>query len=111
MAEQFPKLGWGFSKSGKLLKAWPKDGEGEPVPGAFLTHCSSVDMEDEMLVNMLEAYGIPCIRRFPKDGSLGNVVLGMSGFGTDLYVPEEMLEDALALISEENCDDDDDDEQ
>ena len=108
MAEQFPKLGWGFSKGGKLLDTWPKDETGEPVPGAFLKHCGSVDMEDEMLVNMLEAYGIPCIRRFPKDGALGNVVLGMSGFGADLYVPEEMLEEAMALISEENCDDNDD---
>lgn len=103
----FPKMGWGFSKSGELIKTWPKDENGEPLPGALLKRCSSVDMEDEMTVNLLEAYGIPCICRYPGNGSLGRVVLGMSGEGAELYVPEAMLEDALALISEENAYDDD----
>lgn len=110
MSEQFPKLGWGFSKAGKLLKDWPKDENGEALPGAFLTHCSCVDLQDEMLVNMLEAYGIPCLRRYPQNGSLGRVVLGMSGTGVDIFVPAEMLEDAKALISED-CEVDDDDQQ
>ena len=57
--------------------------------------------EDEMLANLLEAYGIPCLRQFPKDGSFGRVVLGMSGNGADIYVPETMLEDAKNLISED----------
>lgn len=108
MAESFPKLGWGFSKTGKLLKNWPTDEAGEPLPGAFLKHCSSLDMEDEMTVNLLEAYGIPCVRRYPENGSFGRIVLGMSGTGADLFVPESMLEDAQALIAEETNDDDND---
>lgn len=110
MTESYPKIGWGFSKPGELLKTWPKDANGEPVPGAFLLHCSCPNLEDEMIVNLLEAYGIPCIRRFPRNGDLGRVVLGMSGTGVDLYVPEHMLEDAKALLSED-CVYDDDDEQ
>ena len=56
-------------------------------------------MNDELKINMLEAYGIPCLRLYPGDGSFGRVVLGMSGLGTDIYVPESMLEDAQALCS------------
>ena len=40
------------------------------------------------------------------------MVLGISGYGADLFVPESMLEDALALISQEGeIEDDDNDEQ
>ena len=112
MAEKFPKLGWGFSKRGKLYKSWPKDEKGEPAPAALLTHCGCADMEDVMILNLLEAYGIPCIRRASQDGGLGDVVLGISGYGADLFVPESMLEDALALISQEGeIEYDDNDEQ
>lgn len=102
MGDGFPKLGWGFTEYGKQLKNWPKESGGEPVAPAFLTHCGSLDMEDEMLTNLLEAYGIPCLRRFPENGSFGRVVLGMSGNGADIYVPETMLEDAKNLISEDS---------
>ncbi len=101
VADDFPKLGWGFTEYGKQLKSWPKGPDGEPEKPAFLTHCGSVDMEDEMLANLLEAYGIPCLRRYPENGSFGRVVLGMSGNGADVYVPESMLEDAKNLISED----------
>ena len=110
MSEQFPKLGWGFSRIGKLAESWPKDPQGEPLPGAFLKHCSCLDMEDEIICNFLESFGIPCLRRYPNDGALGQVVLGMSGNGVDLYVPADKLEDAIALISEENQYDDDDEQ-
>ena len=36
------------------------------------------------------------------DGGFGRVVLGMSGQGTDIYVPESLLEDAIELCKEEN---------
>ena len=56
-------------------------------------------MQDELLVNMLEAYGIPAIKNYPGDGEFGKVILGMSGLGTDLFVPESMYEDAVNLIN------------
>ena len=92
------KLTWGRDTPGDLQKRWPHTPEGEPVTPAFLTKCSQVDMADRLLVNMLEAYGIPCLMRYPHSGEFGKVVLGMSGFGTEIYVPETLLEDAAALM-------------
>lgn len=91
-------IAWGRDSRRDLLDRWPKTAEGEPVTPAFLTKCSQVDMEDRMLVGMLEAYDIPCLTRYPHSGEFGKVVLGMSGFGTEIYVPETMLEDAIALM-------------
>lgn len=95
------KLLWGWSPVGKLADMWPRDDAGEFAAPAFLTHCMSIDMQDEMLINMLAAYGIPAVKQYPNDGSFGRVILGMSGGGTDIYVPHTLLEDALALISED----------
>ena len=75
-------LSWGRDSHRDLLERWPTTPEGEPVTPAFLTKCGQVDLEDRLLVNMLEAYGIPCLTRYPHSGEFGKVVLGMSGFGT-----------------------------
>ncbi|NLH00856.1 MAG: hypothetical protein GX488_02945 [Clostridiales bacterium] len=88
---------WGGSLPGKLYKNWPKV-DGTPEEPVFLKHCTSADMEDEMLINMLAAYGIPAVKQYPLNGSFGKVVLGMSGEGTDIFVPASMLEDAIYLI-------------
>ena len=82
-----------------LLERWPKNAAGDTEKPVFLCNCRSQDMNDELKINMLEAYGIPCLRVYPGDGSFGRVVLGMSGFGTDIYVPESKLEDAKALCN------------
>lgn len=91
------KLEWGRKLTGELYERWPKDENGEPTEPVFLTHCMSLDMSDEMLVNLLEAYGIPCIRLYPNDGDFGRLMLGMSGPGVDVYVPRNMYEDAINL--------------
>lgn len=88
---------WGRRLTGDLLRKWPKDDNGEPVEPVFLTHCMSLDMRDEMIVNLLEAYGIPCIRQYPNDGDFGRLIIGMSGPGVDIYVPKNMYEDAVNL--------------
>lgn len=93
------KLEFGWSSlPGELLKRWPSKENGEPVEPAYLVHCRSNDMEDIMVVTMLEAYGIPALRVYPGDGSFGAVVLGMSGTGADIYVPETLADDARALM-------------
>lgn len=99
MAEKM-ELGWG-ALPGELLKSWPKGENEQPVPAQFLTHCKSTDMEDTLTVNMLSAYGIPALRTYPGDGSFGRVVLGMSGTGSDIYVPETLYDDAKALMEAE----------
>ena len=96
---------FGFGKlPGDLYARWPKQDDGEPVPPKFLTHCLSTDMADAMLVNMLEAYGIPALRLYPGDGALGKLILGMSGTGSSIFVPENLYGDAKQLM-EENDDD------
>ena len=45
MAQEL-KAEWGRSLPGDLLKRWPRDADGEPVPPAMLTKCTGVDMDD-----------------------------------------------------------------
>ena len=40
-----------------------------------------------------------CLER--GNGHLGRLVLGISGYGVDIYVPKSMLEDAKKLIEED----------
>lgn len=96
------KVTWGRDLPGDLVHRWPSTPEKEPVKPAFLTKCTQFDMADRLLVNMLEAYGIPCVTRYPHNGEFGKVMLGMSGFGTEIYVPETLLEDAVALMKGED---------
>ena len=95
--EDNPKIEWGRRITGDLYKRWPRDEKGELIEPVFLTHCMNLDMSDEMTVNLLEAYGIPCLRQYPNDGDFGRLVLGVSGTGVDIYVPMTMYEDAVSL--------------
>lgn len=107
LERQIPTLSWGWSIPGALLKKWPYYENGEPVKPRFLKHCSSVDMEDQLFVSMLEAYGIPSISQYPQNGQLGKIYLGISGSGTDIFVPETMYALAIEIISGEVNDADD----
>ena len=99
---KMPKLVWGRDRlPGELTEIWPKDEKGQPVKAVFLAHRSFVGMEDVMTVSLLEAYGIPVMRRYPHDGDFARLMLGVSGNGTDIYVPENMKEEALLLIEGE----------
>lgn len=91
---------------GELYERWPKKEDGSPEEPVFLCNCIGLDMKDVILVNMLEAYSIPCLRLYPGDGGFGKVVLGMSGQGTDIYVPESLYEDAVTLCREDSNDED-----
>ena len=92
---------WGRHEYGKTYDAWPKTESGEPVEPAFLTHCSPLDMEAQMVQSMLESFGIPSIRRLPGDGAFGQLILGMSGNGIEIYVPCTMLNEAQELLKGE----------
>ena len=92
---------WGRGEYSQLLKRWPKDENGQPEAPIFLRSEKNLDMSDELLVNMLEAYQIPCLRIYPGDGSFGRVVLGTSGWGVDIYVPESLYQDAKELTEGE----------
>ena len=91
------KTEWGRAMGDKLCDRWPRNAQGEPETPALLCNCKSLDLGDELRINMLEAYGIPCLKIYPGDGSFGKLILGMSGQGVDIYVPQSLLEDARAL--------------
>lgn len=93
---------WGRAIQGELLARWPKDENGQIERPVLLCNCKNLDMCDALRINMLEAYGIPCLKLYPGDGGFGRVVLGMSGQGTDIYVPESLYNDAIELCKEEN---------
>ena len=95
------ELSWGRSLPSDLRERWPKDASGAPEKAVLLCNCRSQDLNDELMINMLESYGIPCLRDYPGDGSFGKVVLGMSGLGTDIYGPESRLEEARKLCTAE----------
>lgn len=95
------RLTWGRSLPGELTERWPKDEKGEFEAPALLASCTQLDMRDTMLMGMLEAYGIPCFKRYPHYGGFGKTMLGMSAEGVDVMVPESLLEDARALMEGE----------
>ena len=88
-------------KPGELYKKWPKDDKGEPIPPKFLVHLASLDLADVMLVSMLESFGIPAMITHPGDGDFGNLILGMSGTGSYIFVPETMYDQAKELMEAE----------
>ncbi len=96
------KIKWGEYMDGALLDQWPRTEEDLPENPAFLCTRSSVDLSDKLLVNMLQAYGIPSLCMERGNGNLGRVYLGISGYGVDIYVPQSLLNDARQLCEEEN---------
>ncbi|MBR3559985.1 MAG: hypothetical protein IKN81_00385 [Oscillospiraceae bacterium] len=93
-----PKLSWGRTPH-DLADRWPKNDAGEPETPVFLTSAVEADAQAELIMQLLRAYDIPVIKRYDKDGTLGKVVLGMSGYGVSLYVPQSLLEDAQNLLT------------
>ena len=92
---------WSRDLPGELWERWPRDEHGEPEAPAFLTHCSCIDLEDQLLINRLASYGIPAVKQYPTNGGFDKVLFGMSSDGTDVYVPASLLADAKVLITEE----------
>ena len=92
-----PKLTWGMTGSG-VPADWPQSPSGEPVAPVLLQHMSGKVNEADILVEMLRSYGIPVLRAYGNFGTLGKIIMGYSGEGLDLYVPESMLEDAKNLL-------------
>ena len=53
---------------------------------------------------LLDSCGIPYVKRFPHYGGFGNLMLGMSAEGVDIFVPETMLEEAKNILEGESED-------
>ena len=95
---KIPPTEWGKHLTGDLLARWPKDDKGEPEPPVYLCHCAARAMDEMLTVTRMEAYGIPCLRQYPSNGAFGKVVLGVSGTGTDIFVPASLWADACELL-------------
>ena len=84
-------FGYTFRKSTPL--PWPKMPTGELVLPALLKTTFYDDMDVEITINMLTAYGFPTDKKWRR-----------KTHEVDIYVPETMLEDALTLLSAEVTD-------
>lgn len=56
-------------------------------------------LEAGMMEAMLQEAGIPVLRKYPESGQLLHMVMGTSLYGTELYVPQDRLEEARALLA------------
>ena len=92
-------MSWSFSKT--KGPQWPNNESGEPVAPAFLIHVSGGPLDMELTINLLEAYGIAHVEKYPNDGLFGKLILGHAPLGMEVYVPETMLEDAQNILNAE----------
>lgn len=97
--EDMSLFNWGRSKD--PAANWPVGEDAKPVRPVLLCDQTGLSMDCDVLINMLGAYGVPVMKKYPGDGSFGKVMLGVPGYGVELYVPETMLEMAQDLISED----------
>lgn len=92
---------WGKKLPGELTEKWPKDHNGEYVEAVFLKTCTQWGMEDEIIMGILENAGIPSFKKFPHYGGFGNLIIGQSAEGVDIYVPKTRFEEAVELINQD----------
>lgn len=64
------------------------------------------DREADIVVSMLQAYGIPAEKEFSGASSVLKVCLGTATYGVSVVVPEEKLEMARELLQAEPALDD-----
>ena len=98
------KLDWSRDLPGKMATKWPRTEDGDYVGAAYLTSCSQLDMSDAIITGMLDSFEIPYVKRYPHYGGFGNMMLGVSAEGVDIFVPETMLEDAKNILEGESED-------
>ena len=92
-------MSWSFNKGPAI--EWPFDADGDAVPPAFLTHVHGSLLDFEIALNLLDAYGIPHIEEYPKEGLFNKMIMGQSPGGIEIYVPSTMLEDAKDILNAE----------
>jgi len=68
---------------------------------------ASNEREYDVYKSLLDAYGIPFLKKQREAGGYLNISMGMNIYGVDIYVPEEYYDDAAELIKgTENAGDD-----
>ena len=81
---------------------WPAGADGKPDSETLLCHVNS-ELEANMMLAQLQAYGIPARKIMPSipGSGLFKIIMGMSSTGFDLYVPEAMYSTAEELVGRE----------
>ena len=77
---------------------WPAGPDGEKEPPAHLRDMADAGGLADMTVALLESCGIPVLKQYEEESTLGKVVLGFSGFGVSLYVPASRLAEAKEIL-------------
>lgn len=90
-----PEAVWGM---GKDEPAWPTDAGGVEETPVLLTNVRGSQLDFEMTVSLLSAFGIPTRRGYPHSGELVRLLFGVTGGGMDIFVPESMLEAAQDVL-------------
>ncbi len=61
---------------------------------------ASNSIEADMIVDILESNGIPCMKEQRGSGSYMNIAYGFSVYGTEIFVDEADYDHALELIKD-----------
>ena len=101
---------WSFSRRGGSELPWPVDAAGEKEKAVWLQSALDNLADADMTISMLAAYDIPCFKHYAKEGAAGKVINGFSGFGAELYVPASRVEEAMALLSADICEEEKEEE-
>lgn len=81
------------------VPAWPKDESGRDEKAALLRQIFDSPADADTVISLLSAYGVPCFKYYDREGGVGKVINGFSGFGVSLYVPASRLEEARDILN------------
>lgn len=77
---------------------WPSNDDGSPVKPVRLMTITGTQLDYQMAVTQLQSFGVPVVGTFTPEGTLSKLILGFSGTGMDILVPETMAELARELM-------------
>ena len=79
--------------------AWPRDAAGQDEKAVLLASTFDSPADADTVISLLSAYGVPCFKYYDREGGVGKVINGFSGYGVSLYVPASRLEEARELLA------------
>ncbi len=89
---------------GANIPSWPLDAQGQDEKAVLLQQTFDSAADSDLIISLLAAYSIPCFKYYDLDGGAGKVINGFSGYGTSLYVPASLLEEAQAILAADPID-------
>ena len=59
---------------------------------------TGTQLDYQMVITQLQSFGVPVVGTFTAEGNLAKLILGFSGTGMDVLVPETMADLARELL-------------